>query len=290
MIETVRVVDHKIGKYAEITLQSCAYAGSGNVLKIQSMLHICAEHLTENAEHQAVAVLGIGLISIGEDIGTDMTLRTFEHLLHYGELPVKRVVPLAIALLYISNPDYGIIDQLSRLSHDQDPELSQAAIFGLGLVSAGCNNSRVSGLLRQLSEFYSTEANHLFAVRIAQGLNCLGKGLTGLSPFHSDRLLMNASGMIGILTVLHACFDMKGTIFDKFHYLLYFLTTSMNPRILQTVDENLTPVPQTVRVGLAVETVGQAGRPKTITGFQVIYLINIYIFILYFFIILYFYI
>ena len=48
-----------------------------------------------------------------------MSLRTFDHLLHYGELPVKRVVPLALALLYVSNPDYSVIDQLSRLSHDQ---------------------------------------------------------------------------------------------------------------------------------------------------------------------------
>ena len=28
------------------------------------------------------------------------------------------------------------------------------------------------------------------------------------------------------------------------------------------------PLPVTVRVGQAVDTVGQAGRPKTITGFQ----------------------
>ena len=34
------------------------------------------------------------------------------------------------------------------------------------------------------------------------------------------------------------------------------------------VDENLKPLPVNVRVGQAVETVGQAGKPKTITGFQ----------------------
>ena len=127
---------------------------------------------------------------MGEEIGTEMTLRTFEHLLHYGELPVKRVVPLALALLYVSNPEYSIIDQLSRLSHDQDAEIAQCAIFGLGLISAGSNNSRVAGLLRSLSEFYVKEPNHLFVVRIAQGLNAMGKGLIGLSPFHSDRLVL----------------------------------------------------------------------------------------------------
>ena len=34
------------------------------------------------------------------------------------------------------------------------------------------------------------------------------------------------------------------------------------------VDKNLKPLPVNVRVGQAVETVGQAGKPKTITGFQ----------------------
>ena len=42
----------------------------------------------------------------------------------------------------------------------------------------------------------------------------------------------------------------------------------MNPRMLVTVNEDLTWRPVNVRVGQAVETVGQAGKPKTITGFQ----------------------
>ncbi|KAI8010325.1 hypothetical protein LOK49_LG06G02798 [Camellia lanceoleosa] len=39
------------------------------------------------------------------------------------------------------------------------------------------------------------------------------------------------------------------------------------PRMLLTVDENLKPLSVPVRVGQAVDVVGQAGRPKTITGF-----------------------
>lgn len=189
MLELVRTVEHKRGKYAELALETCAYASSGNVIKVQALLKCCTERLTENAEHQAVAVLGIALVSMGEEVGTEMTMRTFEHLLHYAELPVRRVVPLAIALLYVSNPDYGIVDQLSRLSHDIDPELAQGSILALGFVSAGSNNSRVAQLLRQCAEFYAKEANHLFCVRIAQGLNAAAKGLVTLSPFHSDRLV-----------------------------------------------------------------------------------------------------
>ena len=76
--------------------------------------------------------------------------------------------------------------------------------------------------------------------------------------------------MAGILVLLHACIDLKGTILDKMHYLLYYLTPAMNPRYLCMIDsESNTSVSTSVRVGMAVETVGQAGRPKTITGFQV---------------------
>lgn len=268
MLEAVRTIEHKIGKYAAVILDTCAYAGSGNVLKVQEMLHHCAEHLTEDAEHQAAAVIGIGLITMGESVGAEMALRTFDHLLHYCEIPIKRAVPLSLAILHVSNPEFSVIDQLSRLSHDPDGELSQNAILAMGIVSAGTNNSRVAGLLRQLSEFYSKEAGHIFCVRIAQGLLHMGKGLISLNPIHSDRLLTNGPAIGALLTILHSCLDLKSTLLDKSHYLLYYLTCAMNPRMLITVNEDLSWRPVTVRVGQAVETVGQAGKPKTITGFQ----------------------
>jgi len=35
-----------------------------------------------------------------------------------------------------------------------------------------------------------------------------------------------------------------------------------------TLDEDLKSIPVTVRVGQAVDVVGQAGKPRTISGFQ----------------------
>uniref|UniRef100_A0A7S2EGD7 26S proteasome non-ATPase regulatory subunit 2 homolog n=1 Tax=Trieres chinensis TaxID=1514140 RepID=A0A7S2EGD7_TRICV len=268
MLEALRTVEHKIAKYAAVVLETCAYAGTGNVLKVQEMLHHCAEHSTEDAEHQMAAVIGIGLITMGEDVGSEMALRAFDHLLHYCELPVKRAVPLALAVLHISNPDFTVIDQLSRLSHDPDAEISQNAILAMGIVSAGTNNSRVAGLLRQLGEFYNKEAGHIFCVRISQGLLHMGKGLITLNPFHSDRMLMSGPALGGMLVLIHCCLDLKNTLLDKSHYLLYYLTCAMNPRMLITVNEDMSWRSVTVRVGQAVETVGQAGKPKTITGFQ----------------------
>jgi 26S proteasome regulatory subunit N1 len=54
----------------------------------------------------------------------------------------------------------------------------------------------------------------------------------------------------------------------KSQFFLYYLVAAMYPRFLITLDEEGNSVPITVRVGQALDTVGQAGRPKTITGFQ----------------------
>jgi len=95
-------------------VEACSYAGTGNVLKIQAMLHHCDEHINptgdkdkekekekneenkdENKEEkkdeskeavtrddafQAFAVLAVSLIAMGEDIGAEMSLRQFNHL------------------------------------------------------------------------------------------------------------------------------------------------------------------------------------------------------------------
>lgn len=93
----------------------CSYAATGNVLKIQTMLHHCSDHAAkpksdedkedteESAEtmedaagagaekkekketpadmtYQAFAVIGIALVAMGEDVGADMSLRQFNHL------------------------------------------------------------------------------------------------------------------------------------------------------------------------------------------------------------------
>jgi 26S proteasome regulatory subunit N1 len=50
--------------------------------------------------------------------------------------------------------------------------------------------------------------------------------------------------------------------------MLYFIVPAMYPRFLITLDEELKAKPVTVRVGQAVDVVGQAGKPRTISGFQ----------------------
>ena len=46
-----------LAQYCVLTVETCAYAGSGNVLKVQKLLGICSEHLEEKNEHQVPLVL-----------------------------------------------------------------------------------------------------------------------------------------------------------------------------------------------------------------------------------------
>ena len=46
--------------------------------------------------HQSAAVLGLALVAMGEDLGRDMAHRSLEHLLQYGEPPV-RCAPILVS-------------------------------------------------------------------------------------------------------------------------------------------------------------------------------------------------
>lgn len=326
-IEAMVGVDTLLGRVTAVTLEACAYAGSGNVLKIQKLLGIAGEHhaakaaaakaaaedvatpastgpsanataggavngtaeaaapaaaTDEKAEEaeklaqesvrsaeaeQLVAVLGIAMIAMGEELGSEMSIRAFGHLMQYGDPAVRRVVPLALGLLSVSNAELLLVDSLSKYSHDQDIDVANSAIFALGLCGAGTNNSRVAGLLRQLSAYYAKEPSALFVTRLAQGLLHAGKGLVTLNPYYGDgKFLCSRLSLSGLLTVLFSMLDAKGSVLGKSHFLLYFLSLSVRPRMVFTVDENMEFTSTTVRVGQAVDTVGSAGRARTITG------------------------
>lgn len=303
-LEVAKTLCPRISDFLQVTLESCAYAGSGNVLKVQAMLARCGEHPDLEGEEeetnaggggggvdgageggggdgdssaargewladpQSVAALGVALIASAEDLGSDMAVRAYGHLIQYGDAAVRKACPVGLALLHISNPKLNVTDVLGRLSHDGNEDVAQAASLALGIVGAGTNNARLASQLRQLSSYYYKDPSLLFLVRVAQGLVHLGKGLLTLSPSHSDRSLNSNVALAGIIISAFTMLDMKHTILGKHHYMLYYLFVAAQPRMLMTVDQDGKPLPVSVRVGQAVDVVGQAGRPKTITGFQ----------------------
>lgn len=367
VLETIDAIEHPIAKSLKVLIKICSYAGTGNVLQVQELLHMCTTKPSDNNSdddedddddddfyeleasadaavedeldntggemnadnvdeveiadmpvdahnneieggsdpnvktsiekkeieiedkklesedasekkkeekdeeieddlYQGFSVLGLALICMGEEIGQEMSIRHFEHLMHYGKAIIKRAVPLAMGLVSASNPQMNVFETLSRYSHDQDLEVAYNAIFGMGLVGAGTNNARLAQLLRQLASYYINDQNGLFISRISQGLIHLGKGTLTVSPFSIDKQILSKVSLAGLLTVCIALLDPKSFILDQNSSLLYYLTPSIKPRMLVTVDENLEPIKVNVRVGQAVDTVGAAGKPKTITG------------------------
>jgi 26S proteasome regulatory subunit N1 len=87
VIETLKTIQHPSSKQAQVIVEMCSFAGTSNVLNVQSMLHYCTEVVDkENGGddiYQAYAVMGIALTAMGEDIGAEMALRTFSNLVSH---------------------------------------------------------------------------------------------------------------------------------------------------------------------------------------------------------------
>lgn len=242
-LEAVQLIPAPLGKFVNTTLIFCAYAGTGNVTKVQEMIQGCVDHLEgKDALYQVAAVLGIAVIANGEEIGNEMAFRTMTHLLQYGEPTIRRAVPLALGLLSLSHPAITTMDILTKLTYDADREVTQAAIFALGLIGAGTNNSRMAESFRQLVGAFYKDNDTLFTIRIAQGFLQMGKGLITLDPMHSDRFLMSQVGLAGILATVFACTNMKEIVYGNYHYILLYVALAASPRICMTVNQFITLV------------------------------------------------
>ena len=91
-VETLKTIEHPLARFAEVCVQAAAYIGSGNVLKIQEFLKLATPHNKEESKAlpQSMAIIGIALIALSEDIGNQMASRAMHHVLQYCELNVKR--------------------------------------------------------------------------------------------------------------------------------------------------------------------------------------------------------
>lgn len=102
MIEATQLEEFplEMRMFIKTLLTACAYAGSGNVVKVQELMHLVAMTKDEiNPKVQSVAVIGISIIALGEETGMEMIVRSFNHFLQYGDVSVKKSVSLALSLL-----------------------------------------------------------------------------------------------------------------------------------------------------------------------------------------------
>lgn len=61
-LEAINLIEHPIKKFIQIMVTSVAYIGSGNVLKVQDMMHEC---MSEDKNTES-AILGLALIASSE--------------------------------------------------------------------------------------------------------------------------------------------------------------------------------------------------------------------------------
>uniref|UniRef100_A0A3B0MUU5 26S proteasome regulatory subunit, putative n=1 Tax=Theileria annulata TaxID=5874 RepID=A0A3B0MUU5_THEAN len=233
--------------------------GEGNAAK---------EDNSVDNELYGVSILCISLLSMGESIGSSMLVRLLEHPLQCGTVHERRAVPLAIALVNVSNPAPAIVSALSKLSHDTDKDVSLCAILGLGLVGAGTNNSRISQLLQNIAKHSYRDSTLMYVLRISVGLLFMGKGTLTLTPLHSDSFILNKTSLAGLIITLFCALDLRSLVCEEFPFLPFFLALAVRPKWLITLNQDLEVVHIPVRVGTAVDTIGTAGKQRKISGFQ----------------------
>jgi 26S proteasome regulatory subunit N1 len=110
IVETLKAIEHPIAHEAIVMLTLCSFAGTGEVLRIQQMLRLCAEkppeqpkdEKEENKEgsttegdkkdtgkgefEEGLAVIAIAAIAMGEDVGKELCMRHFGHLVCFQRL------------------------------------------------------------------------------------------------------------------------------------------------------------------------------------------------------------
>lgn len=63
-VESLRSLPEPFGSMVSTLVDVCAYAGTGNVLKIQHLLHISSEHYEPKDEKKKVAIFGDSLFNL----------------------------------------------------------------------------------------------------------------------------------------------------------------------------------------------------------------------------------
>jgi len=49
-----------------------------------------------------------------------MAMRLYNHILHFSKPEKKKMIPIALAMLNLSNPKIQVMDILSKLAYDTD--------------------------------------------------------------------------------------------------------------------------------------------------------------------------
>ncbi|KAK2948905.1 putative 26S proteasome non-ATPase regulatory subunit 2 [Blattamonas nauphoetae] len=261
IVETTSILPDPIKDFAAIIIQSCAYAGTGDVLVIQKFLG-------EVAEGKGIAALGVALVAMGEKLGSEMALRHFERMIQFSTPEIKPYIAVGLGLLSVGNPTFGVLPFLSKMTHDANPKVCVAAMLSLGMMAAGTNNGATAKLLRELTVFHQQNPQLTFVARLALGMVHLGKGSLTLNPVCYDGKLIRLSSMVGLILFSNVILTSDELLLKDYPFLFFLFTPAIHPRVVTTVTPDGTFVPVSLRLGQAVDFAGLPGNPNVVTGFQ----------------------
>lgn len=266
-----------LGSSLSILLRALAYFGTGSTKVIYELLRDALEEgspsVSEETEEavgpdykHAFAMLGIALVSSGDETLAQMATHLLEGSLLLEHPGIQSSAPLALALLHLSTAKMEVVDALRRCAHSGETANIVAAVAALGLVAAGSSNLRVSAALEQTAAFCGKGAAASM-LRMAQGLVHLGRGMLRVSMFNAGAPTTKAIG--GILAFVLSALDGGSLVMDRYHFLLMGIAPSISPRYLAVLSPSGAPVKAKTRVGIRMDVSGVAGRPKKMSGVQV---------------------
>jgi len=222
-------------------------------------------------KNRRLAVLGMVIVAMGDKVGSEMMLRLISQLSRYGDYKVKSAIPLAIALLNISNPNLSTLHMLAKSTHEFDNFISITSMIALGLVSAGTNNAKYSQMMKQLKSTSAAQKDSVISYVLNQslGLCYLGKGSMTLSPLMHDNRILKLTSLGSIVSFAIMALNHDDYIHGKQNYMWHLLAPAIRCKFLNTYNsETLEKQPIKVRVGAPVDTVSHAGKQRRVTGFQ----------------------
>jgi 26S proteasome regulatory subunit N1 len=267
VLDLVKAVED-LGPALSVLMRGMAYAGSGNSSVLHGILKDALEDTSDEEENglkNIFAILSVAIISLGDDTTGQMGARIIESAMVIDDPHIQIAIPMALAILYASDPKVEVTDTLRRCAHSGDLSVVTSSIAALGLVSAGSNNSRVASSLEQMESFCGKQSSGS-ALKISQGLLHLGRGTLLLTPMLSGSI--DPRAFVGLMGFSFCFIERSFRIIDRFYFLVLLLSLGVRTKYVITLDSSGAIVKTGIRVGTPVDVSGVAGRPKRISGAQ----------------------
>ncbi|KAJ6216149.1 hypothetical protein RDWZM_007306 [Blomia tropicalis] len=297
-IDQVFKDNDQLKSYFTLFIEICSLVGSSNILMIQELLNNCRCSIIESKSKvkernkkvinrnesndddnnhfiRTISIIGIGMLSLGDEVNIHMIMREFILMLRNGDRQTKNVVILTIALVHLSNPKLSVIDTLCKFTHSTETAIN--AIIALGLIGAGTGNGKIGKVLYELINFYRGSNTCRWAINISFGLLYLGNCSLTLNPQMEGCRLIRHQSICGVLIFILHLLDQSyssrasfATLLHNQTHILLYLTLAIRPKMLVTYDhETMKPIPIQVCVGQPIDITGQAGiMPRSVTAFN----------------------